>query len=614
MTEAVGQLIAKVGFSLILAVVAWTMVASLTFLFGTGLLHDFPHPFYQWWLYALGDRGNTRVDHWLKIGAAVGAVPLVMFAIGLAVRSYRVTGVPLRRPLFGGAVKSPLAVTDNHGRAEWINMKAAQKRFPGPDPVYGGIVVGEAYRVDEDKAAKERFDPEDPKSWGKGGKAPLLIDPCREGPTHSLIIVGSGGYKTTTAISTLLHWTGSAIVLDPAGEIAPMLHEARAAMGQEVYELDPATPVGFNVLDWIDITSPIASTNIDSVVTWICGDQKPGTNRSDDFFQSMGRNVVRCFVAHALYDPEAPEELKTLRAVRRAIAMPTEHIRKVLRGIYEASPSAYARQLAGPLCGLVDETFSGVVGAAAELTTWLGNEAYASMVSGSSFTTADLLKGKMTLFLKMPLKVLETTPGVSRTIIGALLNAAYEADGDVNGRVLYLLDEAARLGYMKILETARDAGRKYKITLQLLYQSIGQIVDQWGEQGKRAWYEGVSFRCYAAVQDLDTATELESTFGTYGVMASSEGTNTGSAGKALESASRSRGSNVSYHEISRPLIRRAELMHDARADELFVLARSTPPMRCGRAIYFRRPEFVAKVGSNRFYKTPKLNNEEKHHV
>ena len=602
MTDAMGQLIIKVGFSFVLALVAWTMVASLVFLFGTGLLHDFPHPFYQWWLYALQDAGNARVSLWLKIGGVAGAVPPLTLATGLIVRSRQVTGPRLRRPLFGGTVRSPLAVTDNHGRAEWISMGAAQKRFPGPHPVYGGIVVGEAYRVDADKVANERFDPENPKSWGKGGNAPLLIDPCREGPTHSLVIVGSGGYKTTTAISTLLHWTGSAVVLDPAGEIAPMLHKARAAMNHKVYELDPAKNVGFNVLDWIDTKSPMSSINIDSVVTWVCGDQKPGLNKNDDFFESMGRNVVRCFIAHVLYDPAAPPKLKTLRTVRRAIAMPTKQIRTVLRSIYENSPSSYAQQLAGPLCGLVDETFSGVVGSAAELTTWLGNASYATLVSGDSFSTTDLLRGRMTLFLKMPLKVLETTPGVSRTVIGALLNAAYEADGNVSGRVLYLLDEAARLGYMKILETARDAGRKYNITLQLLYQSIGQIVDQWGEQGKRAWYEGVSFRCYAAVQDLDTATELESTFGTYGVMASSEGTNAGSAGKALESSSRSRGSNISYHEISRPLIRKAELMHNTRADELFVLARSTPPMRCGRAIYFRRPELTTRVATNRFYK------------
>jgi type IV secretion system protein VirD4 len=114
---------------------------------------------------------------------------------------------------------------------------------------------------------------------------------------------------------------------------------------------------------------------------------------------------VRCFVAHVLYDPDAPPKLKTLRTVRRAIAMPTEQIRTVLRSIYENSPSSYARQLAGPLCGLVDETFSGVVGAAAELTTWLGNDAYATLVSGDSFPTAELLQGRMTLFLKMPLKV-----------------------------------------------------------------------------------------------------------------------------------------------------------------------------------------------------------------
>ena len=97
----------------------------------------------------------------------------------------------------------------------------------------------------------------------------------------------------------------------------------------------------------------------------------------------------------------------------------------------------------------------------------------------------------------------------------------------------YLLDEAARLGPMRIIETARDAGRKYGITLQLLYQSIGQIIEQWGREGKNAWYDGVSHRSYAAVQDLETAKELEETFGSYAVMATSESSNSGRSGKAL---------------------------------------------------------------------------------
>ena len=55
-------------------------------------------------------------------------------------------------------------------------------------------------------------------TWGQGGRAPLLIDPCVEGSTHSLVIAGSGSFKTTSAVSTLLTWTGSVVVLDPAAD------------------------------------------------------------------------------------------------------------------------------------------------------------------------------------------------------------------------------------------------------------------------------------------------------------------------------------------------------------------------------------------------------------
>jgi type IV secretion system protein VirD4 len=609
MDDATGKLILKIGFGLILAFIAWTVVASFVFLFGTRLLHDFPHPFWQWWLYALNFDGNPRVALWLKLSAATGAAFPVLMVAAIIVRSRQVVGPRLHRPLFGGLVASPPAVTDNHGHAAWMSMEQALHRFPGIDPDFGGIVIGEAYRVDQDKVAAITFDSENPRSWGQGGKSRLLIDPCRSVSTHSLVITGSGGFKTATAISVLLHWLGSAVILDPGGEIAPMLRDTLICMGHKVYEIEPSSQLGFNVLDWIDISSSVAATNINAVVTWICGETKPSTNKDDDYFNETGRSVVACFIAHTLYDPDLPNALKNLRTIREAIVQPATEIRNTLQYIYDHSASEYARQLAGPICGLVEDTFSGVVGNAATQTLWLGTEAFATLVSGDvpdkNFKSADVLNGKTTIFLKMPLSVLGTTPGISRTIIGALLNVAYQANGNFSGRILYLLDEAARLGYMKILEDARDVGRKHGITLQLLYQSSGQIVDQWGEQGKRAWYDGVAFRCYAAVQDLETATELENSFGTYGVMASSEGTNTGKSGKALAAANLSRGSNTSYHEIARPLMRRSELMHDTREDEMFVLIRSNPPLRCGRAIYFRRPEMTAKVAANRFYKKPK---------
>jgi hypothetical protein len=154
--------------------------------------------------------------------------------------------------------------------------------------------------------------------------------------------------------------------------------------------------------------------------------------------------------------------------------------------------------------------------------------AYADLVSGSSFHTRDLVNGRLTVFVQVPLKTLQATPALGRVIVGALLNAAYEADGRVRGRILFLLDEVARLGY---LEQARYAGRNYGITLLLLYQSLGQLVGQWGREGKQAWYDATSWRLFAAVQDPDTTRELSAICGEYAVVATAEGNSAGSQGR-----------------------------------------------------------------------------------
>ncbi len=601
MTSRSATIILKCGFAALFCGIAWTVVASLVFLWGTGLTHAFPHPFWQWWLYFLEVHGDAKVDVWLKIGAAAGALPPITLIIGLAVRGRQLRGVPPRRSLFGGPARVPEAVTDNHGRARWMSMARAIACFPGPDSLYGGIVVGEAYRVDQDRVARQPFDPRGPKSWGQGGRARLLIDPCHSGPTHSLVIAGAGSFKSMSAISTLLTWRGAAVVLDPAGEMAPMVRVARQNMGHTVHELELGGPVGFNVLDWIDIASPLADTHVLSVAAWICGEELEQKSGTAQFFEAKGRHLVICLLSHMLWDDSLPPAMKTLAWLRQGLAVPIAAMRAVLKGIHASSKSAVARDYAGALMQQVPETFAGIYGSADKETAWLANKAFAALVSGNSFRSTDLLGGDVSIFLKMPLEALDTTPALARTIIGALLNTAYQANGGFEGRILYLLDEVARLGYMRIIETARDAGRKFGITMQLLYQSTGQIVKQWGPEGKKAWYDGVSHRTYAVVQDIETATELEDTFGRFGVMAASEGVNNGRTGKAFELSSLSRGTHISVHEIGRPLIRKAELMSDVRSDEAFIVVRGQPPLRCGRAIYFRRPEMVAQVAANRFY-------------
>ena len=300
-------------------------------------------------------------------------------AVGAAVRVLRgdrhgrVTGTGLRR-----------APSDNHGHADWLPMRDARRLFPGPDPEFGGIVVGEAYRVDRDRVAGTAFDPADRRTWGRGGTAPLLVDPCRAGPTHALVLAGSGGYKTSSvAVPTLLTWTGSAVVLDPSREAAPMVAEhRRRAMGHRVATLDPARAGegGFDALDWIDPASPLAESHVEAVVGWIGGEARGHPTSGAEFFREGGKGLTACLLAHLLWDPGLPRGRKTLRELRRLLVTPEDGMRTLLGEVHRTSHSAMARDLAGTLVGLVDETFSGVYANANKDTRWLSTPAYADLV------------------------------------------------------------------------------------------------------------------------------------------------------------------------------------------------------------------------------------------
>ncbi len=583
------------------AAAAWTVSASSIFLLGTHLwaAWAWPDRAWAWWVYQ-PYAGNPLVALWLRRGAWGGLAVVVLVPAAVA---YRLRTMPkvsqLRwapRPLLRGS-------SDNHGHADWMSVRELRRLFPGPDEAHGGIVVGEAYRVDHDGVADVPFDPRNRKTWGKGGRAPLLIDSCRAGSTHSLIFAGSGGFKTTTAVTTLLHWTGSVVVLDPSCELAPMLERARCEMGHRIVTVSPATPgVGVNVLDWIDTDALLAETHVHSVVAWVCGEPNKEGGEETVFFDAWGRQLVACLLADMLWDDGIPTGEKTLRRLREAVVTPERKLKAKLGDIHGKSKSPMARDIAGSLMDMeADETFSGIYANAAKLTGWLAIGAFTALVSGSTFRTSELTDGSLSVFVQIPLDALITTPGPARALVGALLNAVYRAEGCTSGRVLFLLDEAARLGRMSVLQQARDAGRKYGITLQLLYQSVGQLEEAWGQHEKRAWCDSVSWRAYAAIRDEKTARELSDAFGSYAVIAYSEGDNTGrQSGQNLATmGSRSRGENTNRHEIRRRLITPDELIQDTRTDELFVIAGGRP-IRCGRAIYFRRKEFQDRVQPSRF--------------
>jgi len=484
-----------------------------------------------------------------------------------------------------------------HGEADWMTLAEAEKLFP----TTGGIVVGERYRVDRDSVAGISFRADTTGTWGAGGKSPLLCFDGSFGSSHGIVFAGSGGFKTTSVtIPTALKWGGSLIVLDPSNEVAPMVSKHREEAGRRVRILDPRMPAtGFNALDWVGQYGGTKEEDIASVASWIMSDSGRANGVRDDFFRASGLQLLTAIIADVCLSGHTPKEQQTLRQVRSNLSEPEPKLRQRLQDIYDNSESDFVKENVAAFVNMTPETFSGVYANAIKETHWLSYQNYAALVSGSTFRTEDIASGKTDVFINIDLKTLETHSGLARVVIGSFLNAIYNRDGAMDGRALFLLDEVARLGYMRILETARDAGRKYGITLTMIYQSIGQLRETYGgRDASSKWFESASWISFAAINDPETADYISRRCGMTTVEIDQVSRSFQSRG-----SSRTRSKQLA----ARPLIQPHEVLR-MRADEQIVFTAGNAPLRCGRAIWFRRNDMESCVGQNRFHRFSTLSN------
>ncbi|WP_156851080.1 Ti-type conjugative transfer system protein TraG [Bartonella refiksaydamii] len=479
------------------------------------------------------------------------------------------------------------------GDASWMSLKEAAKIFPAN----GQIVVGERYRVDQDSVCNIPFSPSNKTTWGKGGTAPLLTFNLDFGSTHMIFFAGSGGYKTTsTVVPTCLTYPGSIVCLDPSTEVAPMVRFARKKMGnRNVIVLDPNSVLtrNFNVLDWLlddSVPRTQREANIVGFAKLLLTDKK-SDNSSAEYFSTQAHNLLTALLAHVIFSDEYEYHERNLKTLRGILSQSETAVVNQLRMIQETTPSPFIREMVGIFTEMADQTFSGVYTTASKDTQWLSLSNYADLVCGSDFASSDITNGNTDVFLNLPASILNSYPAIGRVIIGAFLNAMITADGNYKKRVLFVLDEVDLLGYMNILEEARDRGRKYGTSLMLFYQSSGQLVNHFGEAGARSWFESCSFVSYAAIKDLQTAKDISERCGqmTIEVTGTSK-----SRGLSLAKGSQ----NINYQQ--RALILPHEIIQNMRQDEQIILMQGQPPLRCGRAIYFRRKEMLAASEKNRF--------------
>ncbi|WP_454919029.1 Ti-type conjugative transfer system protein TraG [Xanthobacter sediminis] len=524
------------------------------------------------------DRALSYLDAFAVVGAIVG-----FLIVAVAARISVVVPDPVKR-----------AKRAAFGDADWLSLSAAGRLFPAD----GEIVIGERYRVDREIVHELPFDPMDRSTWGQGGHAPLLTYKQDFDSTHMLFFAGSGGFKTTSnVVPTALRYSGPLICLDPSTEVAPMVREHRMrALGREVMVLDPTNPVaGFNVLDGIE-GSRQKEEDIVGIAHMLLSESLRFESSTGAYFQNQAHNFLTGLLAHVMLSPEYAGR-RNLRSLRQIVSEPEPSVLAMLRDIHEHSGSTFIRETLGVFTNMTEQTFSGVFSTASKDTQWLSLDNYAALVCGNAFRSRDIVSGKKDVFLNIPASILRSYPGIGRVIIGSLINAMVQADGAFARRALFMLDEVDLLGYMRVLEEARDRGRKYGITLMMMYQSVGQLEQHFGKAGATSWIDGCAFASYAAIKALETARNVSAQCGEMTVEVQGQSRN---VGWSSSSNGNRRSESVSFQR--RPLIMPHEITQSMRRDEQIIIVQGHSPIRCGRAIYFRRKDMNAEAKANRFVK------------
>ncbi len=193
---------------------------------------------------------------------------------------------------------------------------------------------------------------------------------------------------------------------------------------------------------------------------------------------------------------------------------------------------------------------------------FLDTIAIAESTKRSSFNPADLLTGKMTVYLILPPEHMRAQSALLRLWIGSLLRAVVKGGLQERTKVHFVLDEAASLGHMDALDDAVDKFRGYGVRLQLYYQSLGQLKKCWPDGQDQTVLSNTS-QVFFGVNDIQTAEYVSGRLGEETIIVESGGTSYGRTQQAGQygssSASYSENTSHNWQQHGRKLLKPEEV-------------------------------------------------------
>jgi type IV secretion system protein VirD4 len=382
---------------------------------------------------------------------------------------------------------------------------------------------------------------------------------------HTAVFAPTGvGKGVSIVLPHLLTCPDSMVVVDFKGENADITARERLAMGHNIVLLDPfrvttQTPDTFNPLDTLDPSNPLALDECralaESLVVRTGQEKEPHWNDAAEIVITAIIAAVACFA-------EAKD--RSLQTVRTVLADPDKFQATVKLMCGSDAWGGMLSRLGHQLTHFKDKELNSTMTTTGRHLRFLDTLAIAESTTVSSFDPADLINGKMTIYLVIPPEHMRTQSALLRLWIGSLLRAVVRGGLQDEHKVQFVLDEAAALGHMDALDDAVDKFRGYGVRLLFLYQSVGQLKRCFPDGQDQTLLSNVT-QVFFGVNDNETAKYVSERLGKGTIVVDSGGRGKSTSyqegnGQSPGSTSHSDSNNDNWQQSGRELLQPNEVM------------------------------------------------------
>ena len=496
--------------------------------------------------------------------------------------------------------------TDTHGSACWADMAAlARAGLLGDD----GLILGRAGQtsaVTRRRALAGLISPRVRSDMACCLFYDAFFNRCRgsrrmirlQQMIHAATFAPAGkGKGVAVLIPNLLSYRGSVVVTDPKGELALKTGQhRRRRFRHRVITLDPFLVAGkstgsMNPLAYIDPESDSFLDDCRDLANMLVVRQ--GTEH-EPHWNDCAELVICAFIALTCAYEKDPT-LRNLHMVRRLVSSREAFTNAVALMRQFDGCHGVIQRLGDQLSWFQDKELNSVLTHVQRHTNFLDSPAIQSITQSSSFDPRELRRGDLTVYLVLPPERLVTLAPLMRMWLGTIIRLLSRGEASEKRPVLFLLDEAAHLGKMQVIEDAVTLMRGYGIRLWFFFQSINQLNRCFGDHAPTI-LENLDTQQYFGLASYEAAEELSKRLGDTTIVVSgasdTEGWShpTGQGCHGNTPGSWSGSSTVSHSLAARRLAFANELI-TAGDDTQVILTRNLPPI-AGRLLrYYEAPEF-----------------------